>query len=89
MKDNKPQPDNGKGVRYVGDGSWGVPEDACPTNHTTPYPENFQYFEKEHPNHIWKVRLFKNSTASSYSIEYKAIDLNNTVVFETTDVLWL
>lgn len=38
LKDNKPQADTNKGTRYIGDGSWGVPEDPCPTNHVTPYP---------------------------------------------------
>jgi len=26
------------GVRYVGDGSWGVPEEACPAGHETKQP---------------------------------------------------
>ncbi len=70
------------GTRYIGDGSWGVPEDPCNPGHITPYPNNFQYYETEHPNHVWKVKLFKTTNISrSYSIEYKAIDLNNTVVF--------
>jgi len=25
-------------VRYIGDGSWGVPEDACPEGHGPPRP---------------------------------------------------
>lgn len=26
------------GVRYVGDGSWGVPENSCHAHHVTPNP---------------------------------------------------
>lgn len=33
------------GVRYVGDGSWGVPENPCPEHHSTPHAEYFEHME--------------------------------------------
>ena len=38
LKGNQVQNDTQQGVRYVGDGSWGVPEDKCPDWKVTKYP---------------------------------------------------
>jgi uncharacterized protein (DUF2249 family) len=76
----------GEGVRYVGDGSWGVPENPCTEQRQTPRPELFEYREVEHPNHVWKVRVFRNPQ-QQYSIEYKAININNTIDFSVIDNL--
>ena len=75
------------GVRYIGDGSWGVPEGGCGAKRLTKHPEWFEHIETDgSPNHIWKVRVIK-TTETTHTIEYIAINDNNTEVFKTHDDL--
>lgn len=38
IKGGQVQPSDQEGTRYVGDGSWGVPEDPCPDWKITKHP---------------------------------------------------
>jgi hypothetical protein len=44
------------GTRYVGDGSWGVVEGACPDNKISP-AEKFEFYDPADPNHVWLITL--------------------------------
>ena len=78
---------DGTGVRYIGDGSWGVPEGGCGQSRRTKHPEMFQHFETDgSPNHIWKVRVIKTGD-STHTIEYVAINETNHEVYRTHDDL--
>ena len=76
-----------KGVRYIGDGSWGVPEGPCSKKRISKHPEYFLNTEVDKPpNHVWKVRLLK-TTETTHSIEYVAVDVSNTQVSSHHDDL--
>lgn len=79
---------NQQGVRYIGDGSWGVPEGRCGQRRITKRPEYFEYFDTEEPNHIWLITLNK-TTDSTHTLIYRAVDLEGNIVFNTTDDLSL
>ena len=79
---------DGSGVRYVGDGSWGVPEGMC-VHPRTPAPSlNFceDVSIAPMPSHIWKVTLTKKLN-NNYEIRYAALTINNTEVFVQVDQL--
>jgi hypothetical protein len=76
-------PNNETGTRYIGDGSWGVTEFFCPDSRLTPRLEVMQDYVRSSPNHMWQITLTRADTAAKkYSIHYKAIDLEEKVVFE-------
>ena len=77
------------GVRYIGDGSWGVPEGGCGEHRFTKHPELFEHYDTDHnPNHIWKIRIIKTAE-KAHSIEYEAIGLEGNSIFNQTDHLVL
>jgi hypothetical protein len=81
-------PNNQTGTRYIGDGSWGVTEIYCSESRLTPRPEIMQDFARENPNHMWQITLTRANTANKkYSIVYKAINLQEKVVFEVKEEL--
>lgn len=81
-------PSNQTGTRYIGDGSWGVTEIFCEENRLPPRPEFMQNYTRESPNHMWQITLTKTNNASSkYSINYKAVNLQEKVVFQLKEDL--
>ena len=49
------------GTRYIGDGSWGVPVSKCGSHRETKHPDLFEDYDKDDPNHIWKVTIKRKS----------------------------
>jgi hypothetical protein len=71
------------GTRYIGDGSWGVTEITCPEAKWTPRPELMQDWVKSNPNHMWQITMKrKDTTNRQYSINYRAVNLQNQTAFE-------
>ena len=48
-----------EGVRYIGEGSWGVREGKCLDNWVHPDISLFQDYDNGDPNHVWKMTLKK------------------------------
>ena len=73
------------GVRYIGDGSWGIPEPPCARSRITPNAINFDDIELNNPNHIWKITI--TNEAQSSTINYTAVDLSRRVVVRKVEIL--
>jgi hypothetical protein len=72
------------GVRYVGDGSWGVPQFACSQDRVTQHPELFAHIHnKNNPNHVWEVTVNTNDT--HHIVMYEGIDLAGEFIFAVQD----
>lgn len=62
-----------EGVRYVGDGSWGVTDESCPTKWMTPHVNIFENMVHRNPNHMWQLTLTRGN--ANHTISYRAIDM--------------
>ena len=80
--------DDEHGTRYLGDGSWGVPNDTCSDARI---PKNINLLENyvsKEPNHIWQVTLKKvDNPTRPYSINYTAIDMGHNVAVQKVETL--
>jgi hypothetical protein len=76
------------GTRYVGDGSWGVPNMTCTVERTPAYMDKIESYSHKEPNHYWQLIISKTADiAKPYSISYTAIDMGFNVASKATDSL--
>ena len=77
-----------EGTRYIGDGSWGVPQGPC---HESRYPPRLDLLEDyafKDPNHFWEITFVRTQNATSpYSINYTAVAEGNVGVVSKIDNL--
>lgn len=77
-----------KGTRYIGDGSWGVTEDPCPSDRHTPHPDFMEKIAYESANHMWQITLkLTDPVKRTHSINYTAVGLSGAVVIQAVDNL--
>ena len=58
----------------------------CGSHRETKHPDLFEDYDKDDPNHIWKVTLRKKSE-NTHEISYVAFNLDNDIVFDKKDDL--
>lgn len=81
---NSTQDDN-YGTRYIGDGSWGVPNQTCPEGHIPSHLALLEKYAETEPNHYWQIEVEKKSGSKNYTIHFTAIDMGHNVVTDKTD----
>lgn len=76
------------GTRFLGDGSWGVPNGTCDADQ---FPTNLEVMESyalKEPNHFWQIVISKTEDPSKpYTVSYSAVDPSKTVVASKVDKL--
>ena len=75
------------GTRYVGDGSWGVPNGTCSEARMPKYMDLIEDDYAQHdPNHFWQIIINRTDPQNHY-INYTAVDINYQIVSNYTDIL--
>jgi len=76
------------GTRYVGDGSWGVPNQTCSEERTPSYMNLIADSAQHDPNHFWQIIVNKTGNPEGpYQVNYTAVDINYKVVSQYMDIL--
>jgi hypothetical protein len=86
LRNNTVVDEEAVGMRYVGDGSWGVIEGSCTEGRKTPSPEKIKFSDLEKPNHLWLVTLNQQADMT-YKVNYTAIDEFGNANFTQIDSL--
>ena len=76
------------GTRFIGDGSWGVPNGTCSSQNIPDNMELMESYAQKEPNHYWQIVVTKTEEpAKPYSISYNAVDLSKVIVSSKIDKL--
>ena len=76
------------GTRYMGEGSWVVPNHTCAEDNVSKNLSLLEDYRLFSAAHFWEVRLTKGDDKQTpYQISYTAMDIEKKVVMQQKDEL--